>query len=342
MDREHLILREVVESHIDTGEAVGSKVISARLRHSLSSASIRAVMAALGEQGLLVQPHTSAGRVPTDRGYREYIDAVLGPIAVRPRDRQRLESLRFHDGASPAELMRTAAGATASELGVAAMVIAPRLESVVLQRMELVWLGPGRTLVLAVTDAGLVHERMLKIGREIGPGDLEKFSNFLNTLLPGRTLAEVRQAIEAAQREDRDSLEHKALELGQRAFEGHDAAEVAEVVLEGSSRVLAQREFAEVPERASELMRALEERSLWLDLLDLVQATADTRVYVGAELPAPGLHECALVLTRFPVGRALGVVAVFGPKRLDYRRAIPFVGQVGQRLAELFQGDLDG
>src|SRR5690606_33185293 len=106
-----------------------------------------------GEQGLLVQPHTSAGRVPTDRGYREYIDAVLGPIAVRPRDRQRLESLRFHDGASPAELMRTAAGATASELGVAAMVIAPRLESVVLQRMELVWLGPGRTLVLAVTDA---------------------------------------------------------------------------------------------------------------------------------------------------------------------------------------------
>lgn len=338
MDREHIILREVVEGHIDTGEAVGSKAVSARLRNSLSSASIRAVMATLVEQGLLAQPHTSAGRVPTDRGYREYLDTVLGPTSVKPRDRQRLDGLRFRDGLSPVDVMRAAAGAAASELGVAALVIAPKLEASILQRMELVWLGPGRTLVVAVTDAGLVHERMLTVGREVTASDLEKFTNFLNSLLPGRTLSDVRRAIEAAQLEHHDQLEQKALELGQRAFdEGETTA--GEVLLEGTSRVLAQREFSEVPERASELMRAFEERIMWLDLLDAVQATADTRVYVGTEVPTPGLQSCGLVVTRFAVGKALGVVALFGPKRLDYRRAIPLVGHVGRRLGELLQGD---
>jgi len=342
VDREHIILREVVEGHIDTGEAVGSKAVSVRLRNSLSSASIRAVMATLVDQGLLAQPHTSAGRVPTDRGYREYLDAVLGPTSVKPRDRQKLDGLRFRDGLSPVDLMRAAAGAAASELGVAALVIVPKLEASVLQRMELVWLGPGRTLVVAVTDAGLVHERLLTVGREVTASDLEKFTNYLNSLLPGRSLADVRRAIEAAQLEDHDLLEKKALELGQRAFEGDQTNSAAEVLLEGTSRVLAQREFSEVPERASELMRAFEERIMWLDLLDAVQATADTRVYVGAEVPTPGLQACGLVVTRFAVGKALGVVALFGPKRLDYRRAIPLVGHVGRRLGELLQGDLDG
>lgn len=337
MDREHLILREVVEGHIDTGEAVGSKAVSARLRNSLSSASIRAVMATLVDQGLLAQPHTSAGRVPTDRGYREYLDTVLGPMALKPRDRQRVDGLRFRDGLSPIDLMRATAGAAASELGVAALVIAPRLEASVIQRMELVFLGPGRTLVLAVTDAGLVHERLLKVAPTLTAADLERFTNFLNSLLPGRTLAEVRRAIEAAQREDHDILEKQALDLGQRAFDEPEA--VAEVLFEGTSRIFAQREFAEVPERASELMQALEERMVWLDLLDVVQATADTRVYVGAEAPAPGLQACGLVVTRFSVGSAVGVVALFGPKRLDYRRAIPLVSHVGRRLGELLQGD---
>lgn len=334
MDREHLILREVVESHIDTGDAVGSKAVSARLRHRLSSASIRAVMAALGEQGFLAQPHTSAGRIPTDLGYREYLERVLGHTTLRASDRKRLQALHFRDGATPIELMRKAADAVAAELDVAAVVIAPKLESAVLQHMELVWLGGGRMLVIAVTDAGLVHERMLKISAELGAADLEKFSNFLNTLLPGRTLAEVRQAIEAAQREDRDALEQKALELGRRAFDGVEPPDT-EVVVDGTSRVLAQREFAEVPERASELMRALEERTLWLDLLDLVRSSSDIRVYVGTELPAPGLHECGIVLARIPVGSGHGAVAVFGAKRLDYRRAIPLVEFVGLRLGEL-------
>jgi len=337
VDRAHIILREVVEGHIDTGEAVGSKAVSVRLRNTLSSASIRAVMATLVDQGWLAQPHTSAGRVPTDRGYREYLDTILEPAPMKPRERQRLEGLRFRDGASPLELMRAAAAVAASELGVAALVVAPRLEGSVLQRLELVWLGPGRALAIAVTDVGFVHERLLAVGPEIGARELEAFTNFLNTLLPGRSLGDVRRAIEAAQEGDRDALEKKALELGQRAFEAEQT--LGDMLVEGTSRVLAQREFAEAPERASELLRALEERLVWLDLLDTLEGSDDTRVYVGAEVPDPGLRECGLVVTRFSVGKAKGVMAVFGPKRLDYRRAIPLVDLVGRRLGQILAGD---
>lgn len=347
MDREHLILREVVETHIDSGDAVGSKAIAERLRSGLSSASIRAVMASLGERGLLAQPHTSAGRVPTDRGYREYLDAILGPQVFSRRAtgrvQQRLEELGARDATSPIELMRGAASTVAAELGVAAMVVSPRLESAILQRMDLVWLGTGRVLAICVTDAGLVHERFLTVTRDIQRRDLEAFTNYLNERLPGRSLAEVRQTIERAQREARSALgpeltlADKALELGQRAL-AIDEQSDADLIVEGVSRVLSQREFAEAPERASELLRSIEERQVWLELLDVVQSSADTRVYIGTETPDPGLASCGLVVARFTAGRATGIVAVFGPKRLDYRRAIPLVSMVGQRLGELLFG----
>lgn len=339
MDREHLILREIVETYIDSGEAVGSKTVSERLQNTLSSASIRAVMAALGNRGLIAQPHTSSGRVPTDRGWREYLDAILVPEGPKPRDRARIERLSFRDGRSPQKIMREAASMAASELGVAAVVVAPRLENSVLKRMELVPLGRGRLLALAVTEGGFVHERLLIVEDSLARAEIERFSNYLNSVLPGLTLAEVRLMLEAAQQEDRDALEKRAAEIGQRALEG-DIAEL-DIFVEGASRILAQREFTESPQFSGELLQALEERASWLALLEKVEATDDarvSRVFVGEEVPGPGFSQCGLVVTRWSTGHAAGIVAVFGPKRLDYRRAIPLVSLVGQRLGEVLVG----
>lgn len=340
MDREHLILREVVETYTHSGEAVGSKTISERLRHSLSSASIRAVMAALGQRGYLVQPHTSAGRVPTDLGWREYLDAILVPEALRPKDKAKVDALGFKDGVSPLDLMREAANLAAAALGAAAVVVAPSLERSVLRQLELIPLTPGRVLAIAVTEAGLVHERLLSVDPALKRPDLERFTNFLNSLLPGRLLGEVRGVLEAAlheAREKRDEFERRAAELGKRALDGD--VDEAEILIEGASRVLAQREFTENPQLASELMRAVEEREVWLQLLASVEATGDTRVYVGEETPSPALASCGLVVTRWTTGHASGVVAVFGPKRLDYRRAIPLVAQVARRLGGVLDGE---
>lgn len=319
--------------HIDSGEAVGSKSVAVRLGNQLSSASIRAVMATLGERGFIVQPHTSAGRVPTDRGYREYLSG-LGPSVIRPRDKARVEQLVWHDGESATDVMREAATSVAGELGTASVVVVPKLERSLLQNLAFVYLGPGRVLALAVTAAGVVHERMLRVDNGIQRADLERFTNYLDTLLPGRSLSEVRRVIEAAQREERATEEQQALALGQRALDGVEAD--SEILVDGASRVLAAREFAEAPEKAAELVKALEQRALWLGLLDLIAEADDTVVYVGAELGIPGLESCGVVLRRYRAnGTGGGLVALLGPKRLDYRRAIPLLALAARRLGDV-------
>jgi len=336
VDRESLILREVVESYIASGEAVGSKTIAQRLGNELSSASIRVVLASLGQRGLLVQPHTSSGRVPTDAGYREYL-SELGPVALRPRDKARVEQVTWHEGESATDVMREVAQSAAGELGVAGVVVAPRLERSSLTRLDLVPLGRGRVLAVAVTQAGVVHERMLLVEPDLERRDLERFTSYLDSLLPGRTLAELRALLEAQQHEDRGELERRASAIGQRALDGLE--DEAEILVEGTSRVLAAREFAEAPEKAAELVRALEERAVWLALLDRLAEADDTFVYVGAELGVPALEPCGLLVRRYRVGqaglKAGGIVALLGPKRLDYRRGIPLLGVVARRLGEV-------
>jgi len=342
MQREHIILREVVEGHIDTGEAVGSKTVASRLRNRLSSASIRNVMSELCDRGLLAKPHLSSGRVPTDLGYRTYLDEILvvagrltpGPSAVT-------SSIDWIDGVSALEVMREAAHTVADRAGVAGLVFAPRLETAVLQRVELVWLGRGRVLAIAVTRGGLVHERLLRVGDALRREDLEGLTNYLNTLLPGRTLSEVRAVMEAEQRRDEAAhgeLESAALELGRRAFEG---ADTASVVVDGAARILEAKEFAEAPDKAAELLRVIEQRVLWLELLDRVAATDDTEVYVGREARVAALEPCAVVASPFRSAGGTGFIVLVGPKRLDYRRAIPLVGVVARQLSRALQGRED-
>ncbi|TNF27972.1 MAG: heat-inducible transcription repressor HrcA [Deltaproteobacteria bacterium] len=339
-----LILREVVEAYIASGEAVGSKVVAQRLRNSLSPASIRSTMHSLGESGLLAKPHTSAGRVPTDRGYRAYLDALRRPAPLRPRDLDLASPLGdpgWDDGFSAQEVLRNAAHALSLHLGAISLIFAPPMESAVLQSIQLVWLGPRRVLAIAVTQGGVVHERLLRVEPELVREDLEGLSNYLNQLLPGRTLDEVRALIDAEQRRDRaahSALEQQALEIGRRAL-GH--VDDAPLVVDGAARLLETKEFAEAPDKAAELLRALEQRAAWLELLDRVADADDIEVYIGHENRRPALEPCALVAGRYDSDGGVGLVAVVGPKRLDYRRAIPLVRVVAHRLSTVLRSHGD-
>lgn len=343
-ERERAILREVVEMFIASGDAVGSKTIAARLNHELSSASIRNTMSALCDQGLLEKPHTSAGRVPTDLGYRAYLDGLVVPGDLPANDVESVASLDWSDGASALDVLRGAAHTLSEGMGVASLIFAPRLESAVLQRIEFVWLTVGRVLSIAVTRGGLVHERLLRVDPSVRREDLEGLTNYLNTLLPGRTLGEMQAVIEAEQARDREAhtaLEEQALDFGRRAL---DKVEPSTVLVDGAARILEAKEFAAAPEQAVELLRALEQRAQWLDLLERVADADDTEVYIGRETGQVALAPCALVASRYESGGGVGVVALVGPKRLDYRRAIPLVRVVAARLSLVLRGrveDLD-
>jgi heat-inducible transcriptional repressor len=332
MDRDLRILHEVVESYIDSGEAVGSKAVAERLQGALSAATIRSVMNELGQRGLLTQPHTSAGRVPTDLGFRVWLDRVPMPRTPRPNDRRRIEAFRWAEGAPISDVLRAAARATADELGVATVLGLPPLEAMILQRVELVFLRPGRALAVAITANGLVHERLLHLEEGIGRAELERFSNCLNALLPGLSLRAVRRRLEEVSREEADATMQQAAALGTRAF---DHADPPEVVVEGASRVLGQREFAEAPEAGRDLVANLEERSVWLGLIDSLAAADDVRVYVGREVGHAGLSTCTVIATGLGEVATGGVLALVGPRRLDYRRVLPWTQLLAARLGQV-------
>jgi heat-inducible transcriptional repressor len=345
MERDLRILREVVETYLDSGEAVGSRTVAERLHGSLSAASIRAVMNDLGQRGLLTQPHTSAGRVPTDLGLRAWLDHVPMPLSPRLTDRRRIERIQWTEGAPVTDVLREAARATASELGVATVVVMPRFDAMILRRVELVLLRPGRALAVAITANGLVHERLLHLAPAIGRAELERFSNFLNELLPGLSLHAVRRRLEEMPRDDLDETGQQAVSLGARAFD--DTHAEPEVMIEGAARVLAQRPFTEAPEHGPDLIANLEERSVWLGLLDSLAEADAVRVYVGREAGHEGLAPCAVIATGLGeagaglgpggarLGGARGVVALVGPKRLDYRRVLPWAHLLASHLGQV-------
>ncbi|MCA9517070.1 MAG: heat-inducible transcription repressor HrcA [Myxococcales bacterium] len=341
--RERLILREVVESYILSGEAVGSKAIAARLKNRLSSASIRNVMSDLCEQGLLEKPHTSAGRVPTDRGYRNYLDQLVRPLRALPlvEPASTVDAVAWNEGTSSEDVLRAAVRLLGTELGAATVALTPRLETAILSKLEFVWLRAGRLLAIAITRGGIVHERLLHVDADIRREDLEALSNYLNSLLPGRTLDDVRAVIEAEQERDRNAhgeLERRALDLGRRAFGGAGAgSDDGAVVIDGAARILETKEFAAAPEKAAELLRAIEQRALWLDVLRTALEADDTEVYVGHELGTPALEPCGVVASRYQLGGGAGLIVVVGPKRLDYRRAIPLVGRVAEQLSRVLR-----
>ncbi|MFT7581842.1 MAG: heat-inducible transcriptional repressor [Myxococcota bacterium] len=340
MERDRQILREIVEVHIATGEAVGSKTLAKRPGNRLSSASIRAVMHDLEERGLLAKRHTSGGRVPTDQGYRLYLDALFVPKRLRAPVVDQVAGLRWDEGRSAVDVIRQAAQSLSQTMGCASLIFTPRLESAILQELEFVALGRGRVLAIAVTRSGLVHERMLEVDDEPTRETLTELTNYLNTLLPGRTLAEVRRLLETTQAQAqavRSAVETRALDLGRRAFEGHVDGGRAELVVDGTAQILASPEFTERPGIAADVVRALAQRETWLDLIDRVLAAQDIEVYVGAETGRHALASCGLVTGHYRAGGGRGVVMLLGPKRLDYRRAVPLVQMMRDRLTEVLE-----
>lgn len=335
--RELSILGELVEEHIESGGPVGSKTIAQRLRGKLSSATIRSVLNELDARGLLTQPHTSAGRIPTDLGYRVYLDQVMSPTRLRQSEREAVARLGADDTQTTMQLLRETAAVLAQALGAAGVILAPPLEESLLQHIDFVFLRPGSVLAIVVTRTGLVHERLLSVDKAIDRRALEHFVNYLNEQLPGRSLVEVRRKIEEQQRLDEaalSELERQALEMGRRALED---AEGLEMMVDGTAEVLRYDEFA-MPGRAAALVRALEARATWLDLLSKTVEAEDATVYVGEELATKDLDVCAIVSSSYrgPVSR--GVVAVLGPRRLDYRHAVPLVGLVADRLERVLGG----
>ncbi|HET9155664.1 MAG TPA: heat-inducible transcriptional repressor HrcA [Myxococcaceae bacterium] len=331
-DRARDVLHAIIREYISTGDPVGSQQLARTSGFEVSSATLRNVMADLEELGYLEKPHTSAGRVPTDRAYRFYIDTLIRLRDPNPRDRDLIQ--RGIASGAPFEDALQGAGRILHFLTRhAGVVVTPRPTSGTFHRIEFVRLREGRVLAILVDQDAQVHNRPVALDFEMSQEELVRASNYLSELLEKLPLEQIRGRIEQELAQDQaayDQLAAKALKLGLLAT-GLPPTE--KVFIEGTGSFLEAPEFADI-ERMKALFRTLEEKTRLVSLLDRVQRAREMQIFIGHESDLSPGGEVSLVATPYgPADRSLGTVGVIGPTRMNYQRVIPLVQFTAQVLS---------
>jgi heat-inducible transcriptional repressor len=335
--RARKILSAVVQEYLSTGDAVGSRTITRRYHIDLSPATVRNVMSDLEELGLLKQPHTSAGRVPTNTGLRFFIDSLLKvrSLSVKEKDDIRARYSLPSTGDLDDVLQRTSR--ILSDLAQhAAIVVTPGPERQRLQHLEFVQLSGTKLLAVLVSEGGQVENKLL----EAPVADLEKVNNYLNNLARGRTLEEARlRVLEelASEKAQVDDMTAEALQLGRAVF----SADAPDVIVSGQAHLVDARGATEPADlertRLRALLVALEEKERIVQLLDRTLDADGIQVWLGAETPFASVGDLSVIATPYgPEDRPVGTIAVIGPTRMNYSRVIPLV----DFTAELVSGAL--
>lgn len=335
--RERLILYAAVSEYVQTGEPVGSRTLSKR-GVDLSPATIRAVLADLEEGGYLRQPHTSAGRVPTERALRLYIDALM-EIRQLSSEEHSLIRERFEQMPHGASALRET-GRLLSELtGTAAVVVAPRADAMTLQHLRFIRTRPGEVLAVMVMADGTVQNRFLPA--QVEEDELLRIHNLLDDVIEGRTLGDLRDFFQrrvGSERVQADHMRKTAFELGGAALAGVVTHEV-EVVVEGRARLLEQRDFVSA-EGMRQVLGVLEDVDLLVRLLDATADARKTAVFLGRENAELGGSEVAMIGASYRrQGQTQGAIGVIGPTRMDYQKVVPLVTATATAMSSLYERD---
>ncbi|MRG92876.1 heat-inducible transcriptional repressor HrcA [Polyangium spumosum] len=339
-NRSRKILLAVVTEFISTGAAVGSRTLARKYGLDLSAASVRNVLADLEEAGYLKQPHTSAGRVPTDRALRLFIDTLVQARAYSPEEQAKLGQRFAEIYALATDPMREA-GRYLSELsGTAAVIASPRTELRALSQLRFIPTRPGQLLAVLVFSDGSVENRFIQIEEVPAEPELTRIHNLLADVIEGRSLGEARDLFARRLADERialDALRRRAFELGRRA-----TADVnrrgGDVVIEGQGKLIDLPEYTDAS-RLKKLLRALTEREDLLKLLDKVIAAGAVTVFVGSEAGELGEGDLSLVVAPYTEhGRVAGTIGVLGPTRMDYAKVMPLVDATATAMSEALGG----
>ncbi len=340
-ERSQNILEAIVEDYIVSAEPVGSRAITRRHSFNLSPASVRNVMADLEEMGFLCSPHTSAGRIPTEKGFQYYIDSLLQIRDLSPREKQELQKNYRFNGMKMEEIMPEVGRVLSGLSKYAGLVMAPKFTSTVFRQMEFLRLSRGQLLVIYVSESGLVQNKVIEVAEDLSQQQLEQISNFLNQELNGLTISQVRSKLEDELKEERvrfDEMRKNALSLSRVALQDEV---VNQIYVSGASLMLEQPEFA-TPQSMKRLIQTLESKQLLIDLLDRSQQAQGVQIFIGSESRQAELEGCSLVTSSYsnPKG-VVGTLGVIGPMRMDYSKVIPIVDFTAQLLSRVLDRDLE-
>jgi len=325
-----------VSEYLATGEAVGSQTVTRRYGLDVSAATVRNVMGDLEEVGLLKHTHTSAGRIPTERGLRYYVDTLLRvrSLSLGEKDdiRERLGGAPGEASINVPEVMQRTSRLLRELSHLTVVVQAPRPESDSVQHLEFVRLREGQLLAVLETASGQVQNKLVPVDFNVDPSELEHINNYLQDLANGLTLDQLRVRIVeeiASDRAAHDALVARALRLATAAV---PAESTADVFVDGQSNLLAGNADLE---RAKALLRTLEEKDLVVRLLDRTLSAPGICVFIGAEANLADLTDVSVVAAPYGTeGRPLGTIGVIGPARMNYSRVIPLVDFTAEMIGE--------
>jgi len=325
------LLKSLIERYIADGQPVGSRVLSRQSGLELSPATIRNVMADLEEMGFIASPHTSAGRVPTPKGYRFFVDSLL---VVKPLDQGEIDDLHDQLNADrPQTLVNSAAQLLSHLTQFAGVVATPRRREASFRHMEFLRLSERRVLLIIVTPEGDVQNRILHTDKSYTQAQLIEASNFFNRQYAGQPFRAIRALLadELKQlREDVVGLMTAAVDAGNDAL--NDSGET--LVVSGERNLLSAGDLASNIDRMRRLFETFEQKTSLLHLLDLSQKAHGVHLFIGGESGIASLDECSVITAPYEVdGQVIGTLGVIGPTRMAYERVIPIVDVTAKLLS---------
>jgi len=336
-ERSRDIFRRIVDAYVETGEPIGSRTLAQRLDTTLSPATVRNVMADLEDAGLLFAPHVSAGRMPTEAGLRLFVDGLLELGNLTHDDRKQLEGQCAGSAQNVEGLLEEATTALSGLSGCASLVYAPKLETP-LKHIEFVSLSPGRTLVVMVSETGVVENRIITTPSGLPPSALVEATNYLSAKMVGRTLDEALHLIRAEQKKHRtqlDELTTRVIESGLAMWAGGEKN--GSLIVRGQSRLLEDVQALTDLEHIRGLFSTLETKDEALKLLSLADQAEGVQIFLGADNQLFNMAGCALVVGPYKneTSEIIGAIGVIGPTRMNYSRIIPMVDYTAKLVGRM-------
>jgi heat-inducible transcriptional repressor len=331
------LLKTLVERYVAEGQPVGSRVLSRHSGLDLSPATIRNVMADLEEMGLIASPHTSAGRVPTPRGYRFFVDSLMVVKPLEDDEIHRLEGELSVD--RPQQLVNAAASLLSQLTQFAGVVATPKRREAVFRHLEFLRLSERRVLLIIVTPEGDVQNRILHTDRAYSPTQLIEATNFFNQNFAGQSLVSIRERMAdelSALRDDIAGLMKAAVDAGAGAL-----AEGEALLVTGERNLLNAGDLSSNMQRLRRLFDLFEQKTSLLHLLDVSQRAQGVQIYIGGESGLVPLDDCSVVTASYEAnGQVIGTLGVIGPTRMAYERVIPIVDVTAKLLSNALSREL--
>lgn len=334
-ERKIKILDAIIKNYLETGEPVGSRTISKYSDLKLSSATIRNEMSDLEEMGYILQPHTSAGRIPSDKGYRLYVDHLM---QEKDREVTELKELMIQRTDKMEKVLKQVVKVLAGNTNYATMVSAPQYHQNKLKFIQLSRVDAGQILAVIVAEGNVIRNRLIPISEELNEETVLKLNILLNTMLNGKTIEEINLQMISSMKEQAGIHSNIISDVVDAVAEAIHSDEGMEIYTGGATNIFRYPELSDNG-KASELIQTLEEKQMLAELVNDTLSREDKgiQVYIGAETPIQSMKDCSVVTATYELGQGMrGTIGIIGPKRMDYENVMSTLKTLMDQLDDVF------